>query len=133
MKIYKHNNKSLHRVGSCKCCGECCKNLGLEIETTAAPNGKSKEIVTRELKQKEVELYTKQGYKDVEASRITWLKGNDFKFTLTLTCPHLKKNKCVIHSDKGYSKKPSFCQRFPEPGVVKPAGCGYRFKQINNS
>jgi len=77
-------------------CGQCCKNLALEIETSAEPNGHSKAAAAKIEKQKEINKYIKKGYKDVEASRVTWLKGNDFKFTLTLTCPHLKGNKCVI-------------------------------------
>ncbi len=128
MKIHKH--KTLQRIGSCKMCGQCCKNLALEIETSAEPNGHSKAAAAKIEIQKEINKYIKKGYKDVEASRVTWLKGNDFKFTLTLTCPHLKGNKCVIHSNKGYGNKPDFCRKFPEYGVDRPKNCGYRFKRV---
>lgn len=131
MKIYTRKGQRFQRVGKCKQCGECCRNLGLEIETSVEPNGKSKHVLAKEIKQKEVEKYTKKGYKNVEASRITWTDETDIKFTLTLDCPHLKNNKCVIHSNGGYNKKPDFCQRFPEPHVLKPKECAYRFKKLN--
>lgn len=130
MKTHKNNGSDYRRQGGCNLCGECCRYLGLDIEIPIEPNGKSKAKVARTEKQKEINRYLKKGYKDVEVGRATWLKKDILKFTLSLTCPHLRSNKCVIHSRKGYNKKPDFCQRFPEPKVPRPTGCGYRFRKL---
>ncbi len=131
MRIYKHKGKNFQRIGNCKLCGQCCKDLALEVEIPIEPNGKSIKELAKIKKQKEIQRYIKKGYKDVEASRITWLTKDLMKFTISLTCPYLENKKCVIHKERGYSKKPAFCQRFPTPEVTRPKGCGYRFKKLN--
>lgn len=113
------------RLGSCKLCGECCRNLIYEIEYEVEPNGQSKAEQAKELKQKEIKSYSKKGFYNIKAGKVTWL-NNTVKFNLDLTCPYIAKdNKCTIHKNR-----PMPCREFPTHGVVKPLKCGYKFKKV---
>ncbi|MDD5332061.1 MAG: YkgJ family cysteine cluster protein [Candidatus Nanoarchaeia archaeon] len=116
------------RIGECKLCGQCCRELSLEVEKEVKP-GLDKRTAAKKVKESEINLYKRRGYTNIKCSKVTWLSKKEVRFSLELKCPHLVKNKCTIHSVNGFDKKPGPCREFPTFGVRRPEGCAYRFRK----
>jgi len=118
------------RIGECKCCGECCRNLFviIEEEVDTPKNNREKLTIIKKIKQKETKSFKKKGFINIKPCKATWVKKNELKITFDLTCPHLeeKTNFCKINDNK-----PNYCKIFPTYDILPlMKGCGYSFKKI---
>lgn len=105
--IQKLKSPKYKRIGSCKQCGKCCREITFKI--------KDKLISTKE----EFELLKKwqPHYKNFK------ITGEDELRTQLFTCKHLSKtNKCLK-----YKTRSLFCREYPFGPETLPE-CGYSFQ-----
>ena len=118
-------------IGKCKNCGQCCRDLRLEMTTTFS--SKPKNVLQIDLNKQRDDFISKHikdnpylDFSQVEDIKIEQIEKYSFRLTFyNIQCRALIKKKgkyyCSIHKNK-----PALCEAYPSVTSEILKGCGYK-------
>ncbi len=105
------------RTGSCKRCGNCCRDFCIDLHV----GGVTDYEFTEYMRWLEAHVGVKAHIKD--------FKGRDVELQISSPCKYLVDNEDGTYSCAIHENKPDICKRYPEEdyGDEISRKCGYRF------